>query len=72
MDNLGVGGTGNRGEEFSVSESVFPGPQLFIQPEAGAILYNSVSKKKCKSAVLKWYRNDSKNVQKIKIANRTS
>lgn len=30
MDNLGVRGTGNRGEEFSVSESMFPGPQIFL------------------------------------------
>lgn len=30
------------------------------------------TKKKCKAAVLKLYRNGSKNAQKIRIANRTS
>jgi len=44
MDKLGLGSTDNRGEEFSVSESTFPDPQLFVQPVAGTIVYNSFQK----------------------------
>lgn len=42
MDNLGMRVVDSRGEGFTVSESLFPDPQVFICPVADSILYNTL------------------------------